>query len=158
MSTYETALLLHIVGALLYFSGIALAGVAFFAARRREQPGEVATVLALARTGVLVAGVGTALLLGCAFWLVDLSGTIGFGDAWISAALGLFGGSLLLGGVAGQAPKRARKLAARLAAENGTRTPELNRLLDHGPLLILNIAAGLASVAVLVLMVWQPGS
>jgi uncharacterized membrane protein len=158
VSTYEIALLLHIAGAVLYFGGILLAGVAFFSARGRDRPGEIAAVLGLARTGVLIALPGAALLLGCGFWLIDLSGSIDVGDGWISAALALLVGSVVIGGVAGQGPKRARKLAARLAADGDRRTPELERLLADRPSLVLNLVAGLASVAVLVLMVWKPGA
>lgn len=124
MSRYEVALLLHIGGAIAYFAGIALAGVAFIAARRRERPSEIAAVLALARTGVLLALAGTAVLLGFALWLVDLSGSIGIGDGWVSAALALFVTAAVLGGVAGQAPKKARKLAADLADGDDRSTPE----------------------------------
>jgi uncharacterized membrane protein len=156
VSTYETALLLHIVGAILYFCGIVLAGVAFFSARRRLRPSEIAAVLGLARAGVLITLPGTVLLLACGFWLIDLSGSIDAGDGWISAALALLVGSVVLGALAGQAPKRARRLAAQLAAGDDRKTEELERLLADRPSLLLNVVAGLASVAVLVLMVWQP--
>ena len=157
MSTYQIALLLHIVGAIAYFVGIGLAAFAFLEARRQERPSQVAAVLGLARTGVLVAGVGMLLILGFGFWLVDQAAGIEMGDAWVSAALALFVAALVLGGVAGQAPKKARKLAVRLAAEGDRPSPELRRLLDDRPSLVLNVLSGLAAVAILVLMVWQPG-
>lgn len=157
MSTYQIALLLHIVGAVAYFAGITVAGVAFFSAARRERPGETAAVLALARIGVLITLAGTGLLLGCAFWLIELSGSIEMEDAWVGAALLLFIVAVALGGIAGQRPKKARRLAAQLAAEDRSRTPELDRLLRDRPSLLLNVAAALAALAVLVLMVWQPG-
>jgi uncharacterized membrane protein len=158
VSTYQIALLLHIFGAIVYFGGIIVAGVAFFSARGSERASEIAAVLGLARTGVLLAGLGAALLLGCGFWLINVSGTTGFDNGWISAALALFIGSVAIGGIAGQAPKKARKLAVRLAGSTDRRTPELDRLLADRPSLILNGLSMGASLAVLVLMVWQPGS
>ncbi len=157
MSTYQIALLLHIVGAISYFVGIGVAAFAFLEARRQERPSQVAAVLGLARTGVLVAGVGMLLILGFGFWLIDQAAAIDMGDAWIGAALALFVAAAALGGIAGQAPKRARKLAVRLSAEGDRPSEELRRLLDDRPSLVLNVVSGLAAVAVLVLMVWQPG-
>jgi uncharacterized membrane protein len=157
VSAYQIALLLHIAGAIAYFAGITAAGLAFLSAARQQRPSEIAAVLALARSGVLVALAGTALLLGCAFWLVELSGSIDMGDGWVSAALALFVAAAVLGGIAGQAPKKARKLAAALAGGDDRRTPELDRLLADRPSLALNVLAALAAIAVLVLMVWQPG-
>jgi len=157
VSSFQIALLLHIFGALVYTAGLAVAGVAFFAAKRRSRPSEIAAVLSLARTGVLIAGAGAVLLLGFAFWLVQLGG-FHYSEAWISAALALFVAAAVVGGVAGQTPKRARKLAEELALEGDRRNAELDRLLGSRPSLVLNVAAGLMTVAILVLMVWRPGA
>lgn len=157
MSAFEIALLLHLAGAIAWFAGLALAAAAFLAGRRRQRPSEIAAVLALARTGVLVVAAGTALVVGFGAWLVELTGH-GYGDAWLSAALALLVASLAIGGAAGQAPKRARRLAAELAARDDRRTPELERLLGDRASLALNVLVALASVAILVLMVWRPGS
>ncbi|MFN8188135.1 MAG: DUF2269 family protein [Gaiellales bacterium] len=157
MSAYQIALLLHIAGAIAYFAGVAVAGLAFAAAARSPRPSEIVAVLGLARSGVLVTLAGTAMLLGCAFWLIELSGSIDMGDGWVSAALALFVLAAVVGGIAGQAPKKARKLAAALADGDDRRTPELDRLLADRPSLVLNVVAALAAIAVLVLMVWQPG-
>lgn len=52
MSTYELALLGHLLGVMLIFAGIAVAGVASAAAAaRRRRRGEVAVLLRVARTG-----------------------------------------------------------------------------------------------------------
>jgi uncharacterized membrane protein len=157
VSTFQIALLLHLLGAILYAAGIIVAGLAFFSARRRSRPSEIAAVLSIARSGVLVAGAGSAIVLGFGLWLVQLGG-FGYGDAWISAALVLFVAAGLVGGLAGQAPKKARRLAGELALAEDAPSPELDRLLGDRPSLALNLLAALMTLAILVLMVWRPGS
>ena len=97
---HDAALFFHLLGALLFAAGIVVAGVAFEAARRREQPVEIALLLGLTRVGVLLVVGGGLLLLGCGLWLVDLDG-VGYGAGWIQAAIGLFVLALLLGGYGG---------------------------------------------------------
>jgi uncharacterized membrane protein len=156
VSRYDVALLLHLVGAIGFFAGIGLAAAAFTAARRSDRPSQIAAVLVLARWGVLGVGASTVLVLVFGFWLVDLAGH-DFGEAWLSAALALFVLAMVSGGAAGRAPRRARELAARLAAEGDRPSLEPRRLLDHRPSLVLNAVSSLAAIAVLVLMVWRPG-
>src|SRR3954451_18071611 len=98
-TAFNVALFGHIVGVLLLFSGIALAGVPFEAARRRTDPGEIAIMLGIARKGVPIAGAGILLLLACGFWLVHL-GRWSLGTGWVAAALVLFVVAGVLGAVA----------------------------------------------------------
>jgi len=157
LSTFQIALLLHLFGAVLFAAGLVVAGVSFLTARGRSSAREIAAVLALARTGVLIAGAGSVILLGFALWLVHLGG-FSYSETWISAALALFIAAGVTGGIAGQAPKKARRLAGRLALETDQRTPELDRLLGNPASLALNAAAALMVGAILLLMVWRPGS
>jgi hypothetical protein len=46
---YNVAFFFHILGVLLFVSGIVLAGAAFEAARRRQRPADVALLLGLTR-------------------------------------------------------------------------------------------------------------
>jgi len=46
---YDVVLFLHLVGAPLFVAGIAVAGVSFEAARRRDRPAEIASLLGIAR-------------------------------------------------------------------------------------------------------------
>jgi hypothetical protein len=62
----------------------------------------------------------------------------------------------VLGAVAGQRPKRARKAATLLAQAGAAETPELRALLDDRVSLALNYLAGLLVVAIVVLMVFKP--
>jgi uncharacterized membrane protein len=155
MSTTEFALFFHILGAMLFVAGIVVAGVAFEAARGRSEPGDIAVLLGLTRAGVLLVGVGATLVLGFGLWLVSLTG-VGYGAGWVDAALALYFLAMGLGGMGGQGPRRARLLAARLAAERQPANAELRALLDDRRSLIINYVSALAVLAILVLMVFKP--
>lgn len=157
LSSYEWALFFHIVGAIIFFAGMAVAGIALEAARKRVRPSEVALLLRLTRWGVALVGLGTLVVTGFGVWLVELTGDE-LGDAWLIAALALLGVATALGAIGGRVPKKARLLATRLAAEDDAMTAELRRLLDDRVALASNYLALAASVAILVLMVWRPGA
>lgn len=153
---YEWALFFHLAGAILFFAGLAIAAVGQAAARRRTRPSEIAVLLRTARSGVLMAGAGTVLVLAFGLWLVDLTGH-GF-DGWVLASLALLGFALSAGAAGGQAPKRGRRLADRLARERDEPSGELQTLLRSPVSDALNWAAAAAAVAILALMVWKPGA
>ncbi len=157
MSTFEWALLGHLVGVILFFSGIAVAGVAQGAAQAREQPAEIALLLRLTRRGVALVGIGTVLVLAFGFWLVDRS-SHDFGELWLSLSFALFVVAFVLGALGGRRPKRARQLAEELTRQGNDATPELSRLLHDRLTAGLNVLALLVSVTILVLMIWRPGS
>jgi uncharacterized membrane protein len=152
---YELALFFHLVGALLFVAGILLAGVAFEAARRRQRPAEIALLLGLTRVGVALVGFGALLLLGFGLWLVHLGG-FGYDAGWVDAALALYLLALALGAIGGRRPKQARRLATRLAAEDGPVSAELRGLLDDRLSLAANYASAAAVLAILALMVFKP--
>ena len=66
--------------------------------------------------------------------------------------------AFILGAIGGQRPKRARLLAARLAAEGAEAAAELRALLDDRLSRAFNYGAALAVLAALVIMVWKPGA
>jgi uncharacterized membrane protein len=146
---------LHLLGALLFVAGIVLAGVAFEAARRRRRPAEIALLLGLTRTGVLLVAAGGLLLLGFGLWLVELEG-FGYGAGWIQAAIALYLVALALGGAGGQRPKQARRLAVRLADDEAPASAELRALLDDRLSLAANYASAALVLAILALMVFKP--
>lgn len=158
MTEREWALLLHLIGVVLLFSGMTVAAVAHEGARRRERPGEVAALLGLTRRGVFLVAAGGVVLVGSGLWLIELSdGVYSLGDGWIAGALGLLVLAFVLGAAGGQRPKRARRLAARAAEEGEVCAEELRALLDDPLSRALNYAAALAVTAALVIMVWKPG-
>lgn len=151
----ELALFFHLLGALLFVSGIVLAGVAFEAARRRQRPAEIALLLGLTRIGVMLVGVGALLLLAFGVWLVQLE-HLSYGAGWISTSIALYIAALGLGAVGGRRPKQARHLATKLAAESAATHPGLRSLLDDRFSLAVNYSSGMLVLAILVLMVFKP--
>ncbi len=151
------ALFFHVLGAFLFVGGVIVAGVAFEAARRRRRPSEIALLLGLTRIGVLLVAFGALLVLPFGLWLVHLE-RFGYGAVWIDAALTLFVVVSALGGIGGQRPKRARKLAEQLAREGEAETPELRALLDDRLALAVNYLSAVLVLAIVVLMVFKPGS
>lgn len=154
-TTYNAALFGHVLGVLLFVSGIVLAGVPFEIARRRQEPSEIAVILGLARAGVPLVGAGTLMVLGFGLWLVHL-GSWGFGTGWVDGALALFVIALVLGAVGGQRPKAARVHAAQLASEHAPLDAELRNLLCDPVSRAINYASAAAVLAILGLMVFKP--
>lgn len=158
MTEREWALLLHLSGVVLLFAGTTVAAVAHAAARRHERPSEIAALLSLTRVGVALVAAGALLVVGSGLWLIEVSnGFYSLGDGWIAGAFGLLVLSFVLGAAGGQRPKRARRLAERLAAGGEGRVEDLRELLDDPASNALNYAAALAMIAALVIMVWKPG-
>lgn len=154
-TTYDLALVLHLLGALLFVAGIVLAGVGFETARRRERPSEIALLLATTRIGVLLVALGVVLLAAFGLWMVHL-GHWGYGSGWVDASIALFVAALALGGLGGQRPKQARRLASELAARQAPVSDELRALLDDPVSLIANYVSLALIVAIVVIMVFKP--
>jgi Predicted integral membrane protein (DUF2269) len=152
----KVVLFLHIAGALLFVAGIVVAGVAFESARRRELPSEIVLLLGLARSAVPLVMLGALLVLGCGLWLAGLEDDAGYGTGWVDAAIALFVLALGLGGWGGQAPKRAREHATRLAASGEPADRRLRELLDDRGAALANYASAALVVAILALMVFKP--
>jgi uncharacterized membrane protein len=151
----SVALFFHLLGALLFVSGIVLAGAAFESARRRRAADEIALLLGLSRLGAILVGVGGLMLPLFGLWLVHLGG-FRFGTGWIDWALGLYLVAMGLGGAGGRRPRQARELATRLAAQGAGVTDELRGLLDDPVSRTLNTASGLLVLVILALMVFKP--
>ena len=154
MTTYDWALLLHLVAVIGFFSGMAIATAAQLAAWRRERAGEVAAVLSVARTGVLVVAVALVLVLVSGLWLVEETNR-SLGDGWIAASLLLLLVSLVLGAVGGRKARQARVLAAS-GPPDAPPDPAALALLRDRASLAANLLASAAALGILVLMVWRP--
>lgn len=148
-------LFMHLIGALLFVAGVVLAAAGFEHARRRERPSEVALLLRLARSGVLLVLIGGALLLVCGLGLVSLE-HIGYDTGWVDLAIALFALTVTLGALGGRRPKEARKLATRLADEGIAKSPELHVLLDDPLSRLANYSSLCLVVAIVALMVFKP--
>lgn len=155
MTLAHWLLFAHLLGALSFFAGGAVAGTLQLAAIRRERPSEILVLLRLTRVGVALVGVGALLTLGFGIALAEHAG-YGMSPAWIQAALGLWVLSMALGGAGGRTARRARHLAERLAAEGDAPSEELRALVGARGPLWASYASGLILFAIVALMVWKP--
>ena len=149
--------MLHISGAFFLVSGSVTAGVLSVLAQRAERPSDSALLLRLIRPAVIVIGVGVASTLIFGIWLWHELG-FGIGTWWIWASIVLWVIANALGGMGGKRQEHARKLAEQLAAAGDTMTDELRALLRDRRGNALSWLAGAATLAILVLMIWKPGS
>jgi uncharacterized membrane protein len=147
----------HITAAFLFVGGSVAAGVLNVLAVRAERPSEAAAMLRLVKATlpVIFVGVGGTLLFGIWLWH-ELH--FSFGAAWIWISLVLWGVANALGGVGGRHQERSRELAERLAREGDAPSDELRALLRDPTGAAISYAAGVATLAILVLMIWKPGS
>jgi uncharacterized membrane protein len=149
--------MLHVSGAFFLVSGSVTAGVLNVLAGRAERPSESALLLRLIRIAVIVIGIGAASTLIFGIWLWHRQG-YGIGTFWIWASLVLWVVANALGGIGGKHQERTRKLAEQLAAGGDAMTDELRALLRDRRGNALSWVAGVATIGILVLMLWKPGS
>jgi uncharacterized membrane protein len=147
----------HVTAAFLFVGGSVAAGVLNVLAVRAERPSEAATLLRLIRMTLpaIFVGVGGTLVFGIWLWH-ELHFSLG--AAWIWISLVLWAVANALGGIGGRHQERSRELAERLAREGDAPSDELRALLRDPTGTAISYAAGLATLAILVLMIWKPGS
>ena len=156
MSGYQIGILFHLIGVILFFAGAAVAGVVATAAPRRQKPSEIAVILGLARPGAVLLGIGGAVLLIAGFYL---SGKIdGYGQRWLEVSILLFVIALVAGAWGGRRSRGVRAYAEGLAERGEGDEATLRAMLSDRTTWVLHWASVVLSVAVLVLMVWQPGA
>jgi len=148
-------LFFHLLGAVCFFSGAAVAGTLQIAAIRRERPSEILGLLRVTRVGVVLVGTGALLTLAFGIALAEHEG-LGLSPAWIQAAIALWVAAMALGGYGGRTARHARYLAEKLTAEGDAPSPELRGLVAARGPLWASYASGAILFAILVLMVWQP--
>ena len=148
--------MLHVTGAFLFLGGAVAASVLNVLALRVERPSEAAMLLGLIKITVIVMGVGIAATLILGIWLWHHDG-YALGTAWLWAAVVLWVLANILGDRGGRHQGRTRKLAQQLAASGDATTDELRALLRHRRGNAMSWLAGVASLAILVLMIWKPG-
>jgi uncharacterized membrane protein len=153
-TTYNIALFFHLLGALIFFAGVVVAGVTFELARRSARAADVAALLAASRVGAIVVGGGGVLLAVFGLWLVHL-GHWGYGSGWVDWAIALYAIVLVLGGAGGRGPRQARLLATQLAMQDCAVTAELRALLDDRAARTLNYGSLAIVIAIVALMVFK---
>jgi uncharacterized membrane protein len=157
MSGTQWLLMLHVASAFCFVGGSVAAGVLNTLALRAERPSETASLLRLVRYTLPVVFAGVLGTLAFGIWLWHHLG-FSIGTGWIWASLALWVVANALGGAGGRHQERSRELAERLAAEGDTPSDELRTLLHDRKGTAVSYAAGVATLAILVLMIWKPGS
>jgi uncharacterized membrane protein len=157
LSTYQWLLALHVTGAFFLVAGSVMAATLNVLAIRSTVPSESAQLLRLIKTAVIIIGVGVVLTLVLGLWLVHNVG-YSYGAFWVWGAIVLWVISNALGGIGGRHQKKARALAERLAAEGDAPSDELRALLRDPRNNAMSYGAGLATLLILVLMIWKPGA
>jgi uncharacterized membrane protein len=154
---YHWLLMLHIAAAFLLVGGSTTAAILNVLALRSEKPSEAAALLKLIRRALpmIFAGVLGTLVFGV--WLWHYIG-YGIGTGWIWAALVFWILASALGGRGGRHQEKVREVAEREAAAGDTMSGELRAMLRDPKALAVNYGAGVATIAVLVVMLWKPGS
>lgn len=155
MSGNDWLLMLHVAAAFCFVGGSVAAGVLNVLALRAERPSETAALLRLIRTVLPVIYLGVLGTLVFGLWLWHRRG-FPLGTGWIWASLVLWVVANALGGIGGRHQERSRELAERLAAEGDTPSAELRTLLRDPKGTAVSYAAGAATLAILVLMIWKP--
>jgi uncharacterized membrane protein len=152
---YHWLLTFHITAAFFFVGGSVAAGILNTLAVRAERPSETAALLKLIRRLLPVIFLGVAGTLIFGLWLWHCAG-YAFGTAWIWISLALWVVANALGGIGGRHQEKARELAERLAAEGDTSTEELKTLLADRKGNAVSWAAGVATLAILALMIGKP--
>ena len=157
MSTAQWLLMLHITAAFFLVGGSVAAGILNTLAIRAERPSETAFLLRLVRVTLPAIGIGAGGTIIFGIWLWHELG-FGIGAGWIWASLALWVATSALGSAGGRHQEKARTLAEQLSAAGDTSTAELKALLRDPRGNALSWLAGLTTLAILVLMIWKPGS
>jgi uncharacterized membrane protein len=157
VDTFDWLLMLHITGAFLLVGGSVAAGTLNVMALRAEKPSDTAFLLRLIRTTVPIIGLGSVAALVFGLWLVFQQDGIDFFSFWILAALVLWAIMGALGGAGGKHQEKTRRLAERLAAEGDASNDELRTLLHDRRGNAMSWLAGLATLLLLIDMIWKPG-
>lgn len=155
MDTYHWLITFHVSAAFLFVGGSVAAGVLNTLAIRAERPSETAALLRLIRRVLPVVFVGVFGTFVFGIWLWHQAG-YSIGTAWLWIALALWVVANALGGVGGRHQEKARELAERLAAEGDVSTDELKSLLADRKGNAVSWAAGIATLAILALMIGKP--
>jgi uncharacterized membrane protein len=151
----NVATFLHLTGAIGFFAGVALAGFASRAARGRSDARDIAALLALSRTGVIVVALSTPVPGIFGLWLVHL-GHFGYSSAWVQISVGLFLLALAVGGLGGARPKQARLHAQQLATQCLPVDEQLRALLNDRRSLLANYGSLALMIAIVADMVFKP--
>jgi uncharacterized membrane protein len=158
VTTAQWLLMFHITGAFLLIGGSVAASVLNILAIRAERPSETALFLGLVRWALPAIGLGSALTLIFGLWLVFNEDEYKLFSFWVLAALVLWIASNALGQRGGKHQTKVAKLAGELAVQGDAPNDELRALVHDVRGNALSWLAGLATLLLLVDMIWKPGA
>ncbi len=157
MDRFQWLIALHITGAFLFFGGAVAATIFGLLAQRRERPSEVALFLSMSQKSVIAIMIGLPLSFILGLWLVH-DQHYGYGQAWISASILLIVVSSVAGSMGGRREAATRAFAEQLAAQGDQPSAELRARMRDPRTLVLSYGSAVATLAILFLMLWKPGS
>jgi uncharacterized membrane protein len=157
VSTVQWLLMLHVTAAFLLVGGSVAAGIPNILALGASRPSEAASFLRLVRVTLPVIGAGAAGTLGFGIWLWHEQ-HFALGAGWLWASLISWLIANVLGALGGRHQERSRTLAEELGAAGDTPSAELHALLRDRKGNAMSWLAGAATLGILVLMLWKPGS
>ena len=158
MGTYDWLLAIHVTGAFLFLGGAVSAGALNVLARRAERPSEIALLLGLTRFPLVAINVGMTATIVFGLWLVVHVDGYEITEGWILGSLLLWLVTGALGYLGGNREKETRLEAERLAAGDDSPSAALRSRLRDRVANLLSWGSGVAGLAILVLMIWKPGS
>ena len=145
----------HVTAAFLFVGAAVAATIFNVLAIRAERPSEAAALLRLIRQALPVMFVGIAGTLVFGIWLWHHQG-YSVGTGWIWGSLALWVIANALGAQGGRHQEHARELAERLAGEGDVSNDELKAILNDPKGAAMSYGAGIATLGILVLMIWKP--
>ena len=158
MGFSDWLLSLHLLAAFALVSGVVAIAAVNVAAVRRERPSEIALLMGLGKVPQIVLQVGLAGTLVSGIWLaIDLD-AYSITDGWILAAIALWIVGSALGGIGGARAQRVHAEVDRAAAAGDVATPELLAQVRDRSRFALHAGSGLATLLILILMIWKPGA
>jgi len=159
VSLDQWILALHVLGAFAVVGAIAFFAVTIIAGLGADRPSVVIELARIARVPNVMVIVGMLMTLVFGIWLAISLDSYEPWDGWIIAAVVLWaiaGGTGARGGeVYQRAEKRARELAA---SGNDEPSAELASLMRDRTSLTLNAISTLATLLILLDMIWKPGA
>jgi uncharacterized membrane protein len=157
VNTFQWLLALHVTGAFLLLGGTVMAGIFGVLAQRATRPSEVAVFLGLTRFAVPLIIGGALLTLVLGLWLVHHAG-FSYTAPWIIVSILLWIFASVAGQRGGERERKTREFALELIASGDAPSPELRVRMRDTVTLALSWGSGLASIAILALMIWKPGA
>ncbi len=155
MSTYHWLLTFHITAAFFFLGTAVAATILNVLAVTSSKPSDAASYLRLIRRvlPLMFVGIAGTLIFGIALWR-EQSYSIGAG--WIWGAIVLWALAGFFGQRGGEHQEKAREMAEKHAAAGDLPNDELRAILRDPAGTSMSYLAGLATLGILVLMIWKP--